>query len=789
MMDPNAAHEEQQSGKLEAAHVLFMDMVGWSRLTVEEQKRRLEKLQEVVRSAEDFRKASDEQRLLRLPTGDGMALVFFGDPEAPLRTAIELGRTLRNHPALKLRMGIHTGPVYRVEDINANMNAAGGGVNIAQRVMDCGDAGHILVSEDTARFFSQVGTWADRLHDIGKTKVKHGVRLHLFSLYVSEAGNPELPRKIRRERLRRRAIAGGAFLAGVVVTVAALLKVYPPPLPLRPVTTQITTNPGTRPVHATAISPNGQYLAYVDGKGIVVENIGSRREAQRLALVEGEEFSFASPNWALAWFPDSERLLVTGPTGDKKLESLWLFRRIGEPRKLREKAWLPAVAGNGRIAFLDAETQGKIWLMDSEEAEPRIAHAALEGDWLTDLAWSPLNTRLAFVETTSQGNEFVGTLDLATGQTTRVIHDIHLTSGPQNEFGGLLCWLPNGRILFVKPSLPGSKGSDLWTVSVDMYTGEATGKETLVRSESGVYLSNLSSTTDGKRIAFLKRELNYSVFLGTLKDKAQIELKPFISEESNNWASGWTPDSRYVLSTSDRNSGLDDVYRQAIGGGGLQTLATGGDAKRAAVAMSDGSSVLYWSWPREDGDNPKHKKLQELPSGQSSPRTLLEVPGTAQFRCALKAPTCVVSEEAKNGLRFFTLTRRFLVAVTLPTSDGYDWDLSPDGSRIAVVHSDVAESEIRIVNLSDRPMSKLEVRPWANFEWIAWAADGKGFYVSSNLPKKSSLLWVGMTGNASVLWRSELESLQALLPSPDGKLLAVTVSSTGKSNAWLIERF
>jgi len=164
--------------KLEVGHVLFMDIVGYSILNIEEQKRIVEALQEVVRGTDEFQHASAEGRVRPLPTGDRMALVFFVDPEAPLRCAVEISRALRLIPAIRLRMGIHAGPVYKVGDINTNLNVAGGGVNIAQRVMDCGDAGHILVSEETAHFFAQVGNWAKSLHDVGNTRVKHGVRLH-----------------------------------------------------------------------------------------------------------------------------------------------------------------------------------------------------------------------------------------------------------------------------------------------------------------------------------------------------------------------------------------------------------------------------------------------------------------------------------------------------------------------------------------------------------------------------------------------------------------------------------
>src|SRR5260370_9708078 len=150
-----------------------------------------------------------------------MALVFFGDAEAPVRCALELGRSLRGQPALKLRMGIHTGPVYRVADINANRNVAGGGINIAQRVMDCGDAGHILVSSAEADVLRQLSACSGTMHDLGKVEAKHGLRLHIYNLYTKEAGNPGMPNKIDATRAaslvaKRRRISV-ALAAGVVL--------------------------------------------------------------------------------------------------------------------------------------------------------------------------------------------------------------------------------------------------------------------------------------------------------------------------------------------------------------------------------------------------------------------------------------------------------------------------------------------------------------------------------------------------------------------------------------------
>jgi len=186
---------------LEIAHVLFMDIVAYSQLPMDRQHRVGRELQELAKSTREFARAQSADQLLALPTGDGMALVFFGDPEAPVRNAVELSRALRDHPDLRLRMGIHSGPVFRISDINAASNVAGGGINMAQRVMDCGDAGHILLSKVMADVIAQVGSWSDfKLQDLGEAEVKHGVRLHIYNLYSDAAGNAQLPQKLEAAR-------------------------------------------------------------------------------------------------------------------------------------------------------------------------------------------------------------------------------------------------------------------------------------------------------------------------------------------------------------------------------------------------------------------------------------------------------------------------------------------------------------------------------------------------------------------------------------------------------------
>src|SRR5213080_2057292 len=190
--------ESSSEVKFEIGHVLFIDIVGYSKLLINEQSEQIQTLKEIVRATEQFRLAEAEGKLLRLPTGDGGALVFRNSPEAPVLCALEISKELRNHPELHVRMGIHSGPVNEVVDLNEQANIAGAGINIAQRVMDCGDAGHILLSKRVAEDLAQYRQWQPHLHDLGECQVKHDVTVSVVNLYTGEAGNAALPEKFAK---------------------------------------------------------------------------------------------------------------------------------------------------------------------------------------------------------------------------------------------------------------------------------------------------------------------------------------------------------------------------------------------------------------------------------------------------------------------------------------------------------------------------------------------------------------------------------------------------------------
>ena len=189
--------ENKREGQLEIAHILFMDIQGYSKLLINEQSSVQQQLNQIVQNTEQFRGAEAAGKLIRLPAGDGMALVFFNSPEAPVQCALEISEALQRYPQIQLRMGIHSGPVNQVQDVNNRTNLAGPGINLAQRVMACADAGHILLSKRIADDLAEDSHWSPHLHELGEVQVKHGIKISIVNLYTDILGNPDLPARFK----------------------------------------------------------------------------------------------------------------------------------------------------------------------------------------------------------------------------------------------------------------------------------------------------------------------------------------------------------------------------------------------------------------------------------------------------------------------------------------------------------------------------------------------------------------------------------------------------------------
>src|SRR2546430_2726473 len=212
--------EVKKQIELEIAHVLFIDIVGYSKLSINDQHAAVEELNQIVRASEQFERAGAASRLIKIPTGDGMALVFYTSPEAPAQCAVEISRALKEFPRLQLRMGVHSGPVSGVIDVTGRANLAGAGLNIAQRVMECGDAGHILLSKHVAEDLEEYEQWRPLLHDLGTCEVKHGMRVAIANLYSDQVGNPQLPKKFVALKKHRTHVRWAEAAIGFLVLAA-----------------------------------------------------------------------------------------------------------------------------------------------------------------------------------------------------------------------------------------------------------------------------------------------------------------------------------------------------------------------------------------------------------------------------------------------------------------------------------------------------------------------------------------------------------------------------------------
>jgi TolB-like protein/class 3 adenylate cyclase/Tfp pilus assembly protein PilF len=349
--------------QLEIAHLLFIDVVGYTKLLVNEQIELLQELNQIVRNTACFRSAEASGKLIRVPTGDGMALLFFRNPEEPARCALEISRALQDHAQIHVRMGIHSGPVNRVTDVNDKTNFAGAGINVAQRVLDCGDARHILLSAHIAEDLAEYRHWQPYLHDLGECEVKHGLRLHLFNLYKENLGNPQIPEKLKRRKGSKQVSA------------------------VRPI-----TSPGwprvaliaTLPVSAVALVVSSLILFHRPSPSPIVSSPPETKASswpaaiseKSIAVLPFENLSDAKENAYFADGVQDEILTGLARVADLKVISRTstLRYRIGAARNLREIAKALGVAhvlagsvqrAGGRVRvsaqLIDARTDAQLW--------------------------------------------------------------------------------------------------------------------------------------------------------------------------------------------------------------------------------------------------------------------------------------------------------------------------------------------------------------------------------------------------------------------------------------------
>ena len=402
------APESESNLRLEIGHVLFIDLVGYSELLIEEQKERLGQLTQIVLATAQVREARNEQ-LVRLPTGDGMALVFRNSAEEPARCALEIAEALKKHPEIPVRMGIHSGPVSEVTDVSGRTNIAGTGINVAQRVMDCGDAGHILFSKRVADDLSPYRQWSLCLHDLGECEVKHGVRLHLFNLYTHEFGNPEVPEKLRgaekevsrsaapmfrRLTFRNGYVANARFTPdGNEVVYGAAWEGKPIKMFISRMDSPEARSLGLPPANLLAISRSGEMAISLGYRNTFWYQVSGT--LARTSVAGGGIRRLMENTGHADWAPDGNSMAVVHFV-DRCCRLEYPAGRVIHETPL----WIshPCVSKDGkRVAFIQhrarGHTDGDVCVID-EEGQLRVLAPGLTSG--SGLAWSPSGTEIWF---------------------------------------------------------------------------------------------------------------------------------------------------------------------------------------------------------------------------------------------------------------------------------------------------------------------------------------------------------------------------------------------------------
>jgi serine/threonine protein kinase/dipeptidyl aminopeptidase/acylaminoacyl peptidase len=562
---------------------------------------------------------------------------------------------------------------------------------------------------------------------------------------------------------------------------------------------QLTANSPDNPVLAAAISPDGKFLAYSDANGFHLRLISTGETKQLplpsgLAVVSvflGAPETLGAP---LSWFPDGSKVLITTAGHPGEPPSLWAVSILGgAARKLREGAAAASFSPDGsQIAFLSDYDSGSakgIWLSTADGDDPRRIMAAQPGEDFNEVAWAPDGQRLAY----SKGLA-------GTGIYASAIESVSLKGGPPTRILSSpklqgFCWLPDGRIVYsLRQSVHTGADSNLWEVRTITQTGEPTGDPRQLTNWPGFSFSGFTVTADGKQMEFLRLTAKAHVYVGELDAKGTHlnNTRRLTFDEHYEWPERWTPDSRAVVFSSERD-GSWDIFKQTLDKDATaELLPLGPEPKWYASFSPDGQWILYMALPEArfpGGSVPV--RIMRVPASGGPPQLVLTALGTTDIHCT-RAPAnlCVFDEQQQGHLMFTSVDPikgrgRAFATMEREPSILIPWDLSPDGSQIVMTR----EGRIRLLSLKSGLTTDLAVRGWNSFWSVDWSADGNALFVSSQTPQDTTLLRVDLRGEARALWHQKLNFMGTKgIPSPDRRHLAVAGWTTD-SNVWMIENF
>ncbi|PYI93836.1 MAG: hypothetical protein DMF03_00190 [Verrucomicrobia bacterium] len=798
--------ESDSDMKLEIGHVLFIDVVGYSKLLIHEQSERLQKLKQIVRGTEQFRLAKAEGKLLSLPTGDGGALVFRTSPEAPVLCALEISRELKKHPEVEVRMGIHSGPVSEITDLNEQANIAGAGINIAQRVMDCGDARHILLSKHVAEDLEHYSRWRPLLHDLGECETKHGATISTVNLFTDELGNPEPPEKFRRAKQTRWRTHGSAMpMAGtttslgyrlsqadrskralalavaVIMAFAALWYVAvrtglgrkEPASAIKNVNfTQLTDEPG--PEYFPSLSPDGKSMIYVSRASgnwdIYLQRVGGRNPTNLTKDCTADD---TQPTFSR----DGERILFRS---EREGGGVYFMGATGESvRRLADFGYNPAWSPDGEKVVVATEsviqpstrpTKSQLWTIKVANGE---RHLLTEGDALQP-NWSPHGQRIAYWSRPQGGQGDVWTMS-ADGSNA-----VQVTSGPSMDWNPV--WSPDGKYLYFCSDRTGNM--NLWRVPITEKTGKVLGEAEAVTSGAGTSSQHISLAQDGRRIAYVAQEEIKNLRKVTFDpstEKILGEPVPITRGSLQGFFPDPSPDGDWLAYYSSGKQ--QDIFIIRTDGTSMRQLTDDAfkdreprwspDGKRIAFTSDRSGSSEIWAINR-DGSG-----LQQLTQMAGAHHPVWSPDGT-QMIYSVHTP--------KNAAYIFRVGQAWadqnLVALAelSDTSQIFEsWSWSPDGKRLAGLRhlADGSHAGIGVYDLESRKYNWLtefgEWPIWLNDgRRILFADHGKIFIVDSESKKNHKVLPVaeGDIGGAGL--------------SRDNRVIYFTFVAT-EADIWLLD--
>ena len=640
----------------------------------------------------------------------------------------------------------------------------------------------------------------------------------------SESGRSSTNSKTRLEqragprRWRRTVRWGGLTFLALTALVLAAYKSISRPASHSIRQQQLTFNSPESWVGGAAISPDSKHLAYVDPTGLYVRSINSG-ETHAVSLPAGSK----TQAWDVAWFPEGDKLLATLSTSSLTSDGIWVITLFGDapPRLIRENADRPAISPEGRsMAFVDSWNK-ELWVSGINGDAQRKLVAEEEGQTIESPVWSPDSRWVAYYRSrtgTTDATESYIEVRPAEGGTAKIL--VSQSSLPASAsfthpcWGNCLAWSPDWRLIFAVREgseaalaeaseetsrilgISPSKGS-LWEILVNRSTVQA-GKPKELAELADFDAGDVSIAADGRRLAFLKKSDRLNFYVSELQKNGSRLKAPrrLTFDNRDNYPSNWAQDGKAIFFHSERNGKLQ-IFRQPLNESVPQTIVAGAENDHDAALSPDGSWVLYWeSLPNKSDVAPLPTRLMRIPAKGGAPEVVLESPPGARFTCPqrLLNASCALSLVEGKDLTFYLLDPvrgkgRQLGKIEAQTKNLYGWDLSPDGSRLAVVDYG-HEGRIEVLTLSDGAWKEIPVGAAGGLlQKIAWAADGGGFFVTAWFPDSFSLLHVTTAGKIELLLHNgHTQWICCPLPSPDGKSLAFR-ALTFDSNVWMIDDF